>query len=189
MKIEFSTKNILICGLIIIAMLSIISAVYGYKNPKVTVQKEFMNLPVPWYGQRIKKEFITVEKVKVLNKEDTADKIEGIPKDIINNPNKHITAIGVVEPYEGPTEVLATFDGESGETDLRFKRKPRKLFGFPNDKKLGIRIGKTSDNTEDIDYNIYGEWSPLRVGNIYFNVYGEASKMQIKGMIGLSYQW
>jgi len=83
-------------------------------------------------------------------------------------------ATGVIAPYEGKTNVVATLNTETGVGNIIAKQMPQPFMSFENKKELGVRAGYTTDGAK-AHTSIYGRWNFMRVGNVHMGMYGEVN--------------
>jgi hypothetical protein len=171
-------------AIVLLAVVALASMLYAwYKPPKVVTsapQKDFQEASVPKPYAVVTKETVTVETIKVLTKKEVIVK-DRWPDWFTSNEAKQVTAIGMVDPYKGKTEVVSVIDIKSGESQIISKRLPLALFAFENEKAIGMRYGT--------DLIIYGSWTFARVGNMYFAGYAEAGNGRTFVGIDGSYRW
>ncbi len=182
-------KNYVLCGVCL--LLVIAAAVAWYSRPPVVTTEQYAPLPPIRETVKIKrvnvpgpKEIVTVEKQIVVEKLQ-------LPETISRDANKQVIATGVVDPYEGKTNVVAVMDTAQGTSEIIAKQQPLPLLAFKNQKELGIRGGIAADK-DGAGYrgDVYGRWTFLRVGGIYAAIYGEmSSRPEGKAMLDMSYRW
>jgi hypothetical protein len=182
-------KNYVLCGICL--LLVIAAAVAWYSRPPAVTTEQYTPLPPIKETVRIKrvnvpgpKEIVTVEKQVVVEKLQ-------LPEAISRDANKQVIATGVVDPYEGKTNVVAIMDTAQGTSEIIAKQQPLPLFAFKNQKELGIRGGMAADK-DGAGYrgDVYGRWTFLRVGSIHAAIYGEMNtRPEGKAMLDMSYRW
>jgi hypothetical protein len=177
-------KKLIPYTLYLIFIIAVGSAVWSWYNPKIISTPEYIKVNVPVPYKVISKVTVTVTKVVVMEKQVVVTK-EVWPDWFTKDENKQLTAIGDVPPYKGVTRIASIIDTKSGETQLVQNRLPMSLFSFENEKRIGVRYGKTDKGT---DLNFYADWTFFRVGNIYVAGYAEAGN-GYKAMLDASYRF
>jgi len=182
-------KNYVLCGVCL--LLVIAAAVAWYSRPPAVTTEQYTPLPPIKETVRIKrvsvpgpKEIVTIEKQVVVEKLK-------LPDSIAQDANKQVIATGVVDAYEGKTNVIAVMDTAQGTSEIIAKQQSLPLFAFKNQKELGIRGGMAADK-DGAGYrgDVYGRWTFLRVGRIHTAVYGEMNtRPEGKAMLDMSYRW
>lgn len=185
--------KIILAVIAVIAVIALVIAGYAItRPPKVKIQKEYVKVPEIRTVTKIKRVKVPVKEVEVIEKEKIVEVLKEIPQAVKDDPNKQITATGIVEPHKGKTDVIATFDTQTGKTELLAKARPLPFAEFLNEKEFGVRYGvSTGGQVADI----YGRWIVGRLGNAHFALYGEAAtkaaemKPEAKAMIDISMRW
>ena len=174
--------------LVILGVIIVIgSALYAwYKKPSVITRTEYVEIPKIKEVIKIKtikvpvKEIVTIEKEAVIKKLNLPDFATG--------PDKQIIATGVVDAYEGDTNVIAVMNTQSGTSEIIAKRKPLRFFAFQNKKRIGMRYGFNTVKGQGGE--LYGEWTFFRVGAVYVAAYASINELaQAKAMLDVSYRW
>jgi hypothetical protein len=145
-----------------------------WKEPKEVVKIKRVEVPGP---ERI----VTIEKAVIV------DKLK-LPEWIKTDVNEQAIATAVIEPYRGRTNAVSLINTKTGIGQIVAKQEPLPLFGFLNDKEVGVRVGYSIKQGQEID--VYGRWDFARVGNVAIGVYGEATSYgEGKAMISAGYRW
>lgn len=156
-----------------LAMLSAIWAWYGERNKPPVSQTVY--IPVDQIKEVTKIKRVEVpgpEKIITIEKKVIQEKIK-LP-DWFMDETEQAIATGVIAPYEGKTNVVATLNTETGVGNIIAKQTPQPFMSFENKKELGVRAGYTTDGAK-AHTSIYGRWNFLRVGNVHLGLYGEAN--------------
>jgi len=147
-----------------------VSAIWAwYRKPKVinVPQTQYVYVPQIKEVIKVKKEYITVDKVQVLGKAEALKKLDGFPAGIANDPDKQITSTGVIPPYKGKTNVLNVLDTKSGISEIMAKQVGLPFIAIEQERYAGARIGSTGQVT------VFAEWNFLRIGNAHIGAYGQ----------------
>lgn len=172
-------------ALTILLLLAIASMVWAWYKP-AQVKTEYVEVPQIKVVEKIKRVEVPVEKVITIEKEKIVEKIK-LPDWIVQNKDKQIIATGVIEPYEGNTDVVSVLDVKTGEGSLSASQQPMSLFGLESDKEIGVRYGFS---TKGIRTDVYGKYDFLRVGRFHVGAYGEINNLpEGKAMLNISYKW
>lgn len=180
----------------ILAVIAIVAlAIAGYavtRPPKIKIQKEYIKVPEIKIVTTIKRVKVPVKEVEVIEKEKIIEVLKEIPQAIKDDPNKQITATGVIEPHKGKTDVIATLDTQTGKTEVLAHPRPLPFAEFLNEREIGARYGiSTGGQVADI----YGRWTVGRLGKAHFALYGAVTtkttemKPEAKTMIDISVRW
>ena len=158
---------------ITLALLSAIWAWYGERNkPPVS---NTVYIPVDQIKEVTKIKRVEVpgpEKIVTIEKKVIQEKIK-LPEWFLGETEQAI-ATGVIAPYEGKTNVVATLNTETGVGQVIAKQEPLPFMQFENKKEAGVRVGYTTDGAK-AHSTIYGRWNFFRVGNVHLGLYGEAN--------------
>jgi len=171
-------------ALVIISGLAVMSALWSWYNPPTQIIKEYVEVKVPVPYRIVSTVTKTIKQIVYLEKTQVVT-VEKWPDWFTQDANKQITAIGDVPTYKGTTRVASVIDLSTGKSNLVQNRLPMSLFGFENDKRIGIRYGSTDKGTE---LNFYGDWTFFRVGSFYISGYAEAGN-GYKAMLDTSYRF
>ena len=180
--------------LIFVAILAGAPAIYGwFFRPAPDAPHVFIEAPSAKEVIKIKKVFVPVKQVEVIDKAPASKKLS-LPDSIKNDDNKQITVTGEVKPdrNKGDIQAVAVLDTSTGKSTMFMKQKYLPLFGFENEKEIGVRYGIAISLAGDIapaSAEIFGRWTFARVGAMHLAVYGEASQRQAQAMIEGSYRW
>ena len=167
-----------------VALLAIGSALYSWYNPNVVVTREYVEIEVPKPYAVVSTVTKTIKQIVYLDKIKVVE-VEKWPDWFTKDDNKQITAVGDVPAYKGTTRVASIIDTSTGKSSLVQNRLPMSLFGFENEKRVGVRYGFTDKGT---DFLFYGDWTFFRVGSLYFTGYAEAGS-GYKAMLDASYRF
>jgi hypothetical protein len=149
--------------LVILVILTMSSAIYGYLHPQIVKLIErvevdiFHEVKVPKPYVVVSTVTVTVEKVVVIEKEKIKDRW---PDWFVNTPDLQLSAVGLIEPYKGQTECASLFNLGTGESKIVAKKLPMPWAEFKNEWRLGGVVG--------IDKNMMlsGSWTFGRVGPV-----------------------
>lgn len=161
-------------ALLLMLCLCVLSVVAGYfqDSPPPLSKKEF-TAPPPITGTiSVPKESITLPAVRVYKKKEIAKKVD-LPKEVLADDKKEVTATAELPPTKGGAEVISVID-EAGNTKIYAKEKPLPFFQFIDEKRIGAGYGIT---TKGQQAKVYGEWSFLRVGSMHLGIQGEANSL------------
>lgn len=178
-------------GLIVITVLAVASALWGWYHPTVDLRVLPIWNEVPQVKEIVKFKRVEVpgpERLVIIEKEKIVKELDLPPQVALDNATQ-VTAVGEIRHCEdeGKTIVVSTINTETGESKLIEKPVPPPLFKFKNQKELGIRYGFT---TQGHEADIFGRWTFLRVGAFHFAVYGELnSQPHAKAMAEATYRW
>jgi hypothetical protein len=128
------------------------------KSPKPVIKVQYIKVPGPKEIQIVEKK-VFIEKMKLPDWVKTDDNLQGI-------------ATGVIEPYKGKTNVAALLNMTDGKAQIIAEQQPLSLFGFMNDREIGIRAGINIEGKPET--TVYGKWSFARIGAIHIGAYADA---------------
>jgi hypothetical protein len=177
---------------IIILMLAFVSMFFAWyketnKKPINTVQ--YVTVEKIKKVDKIKKVFVPIEKIQVVEKPILVKKVDGLPDWFTSNPDEQATASADLDRTEGGYEVLSTMNTKTGIGNIIAKEKKRSLFAFVNKKRIGAGIGYTSKDFQQVITG-FAEWDFFRVGNIHTTFYGEVnSQSEAIGQFRLVYEF
>lgn len=156
----------------VIALLALTAAIYGYYHPKIDLQTNETVVLKTLPGKTVYK----LKDCEIIGPKPTS---EVIPI---------ITGVIPKSPYGG--EVVTNLTPSTEELSMTYTPKSRSLFGFENDKEVGLRYGFREE------VNLFGRWTFVRVGAIHGAFYAEASMAttdttasNMNAMVELSYRW
>jgi hypothetical protein len=185
----------LVGALAVLAILVIGAALWSWYRPeKVITKTEYVKVPQIKEVKTIErvnvpgpKEVITIEKEKVVEKLK-------LPEELAQDKSKQVIATGEIPPYDGTTDVVAIMDIDDGKGELIAKQKPLPLVSFRADMELGVRGGYASVSAKDkgpgVQGSVYGRWTFLRVGKVFFGLYGEANTIpDAKAQVDVGFRW
>ena len=168
-----------------IAAIALLSALWGWYHPtirNVPGDTQYIEVPVPKPYKVISKQTVTVETIRVITKTEITEKW---PDWFTGDPNQQLTAIGVVGPYRGKTQVASVINLGNGESRIVAKRLPIPLLGLDNTMHIGLTIGH--------GLALDGGWSFFRLGNGYISASGvvASSQGQTVTVVGarFKYEW
>lgn len=184
-------NRILVAVLSLITLIALTSAGvawYKYKNAPVLTQTEYVEVPKIKTVTKIREikvpgptQIVTVEKEVVVEKLKLPDWVK-------TDENKQVIATAEILPYAGKTDAVAILDTKTGASEIIAKQVPLPLFGFENDKEIGVRAGINMKG--ETEAGVYGRWSFLRVGNLHLGAYGEAnSRGDAKAQLEIGYRF
>jgi hypothetical protein len=179
-------RNIMLLALIVVAAGSAIYA--WYKPPSIVTNTEYVKVPEIKTVTKINRvEVPGPTKIVTIEKKVVTEKLK-LPDWIKSDANLQIIATAEIPPYKGTTNAVAVLDVKEGDSEIIVKQVPLPLFGFENDREVGIRAGYgIKDATEA---TIYGRWTFMRVGNFHLGAYGESnSQGDAKIQAELSYRF
>jgi hypothetical protein len=158
---------------ITLALMSALYAWYGERNKPPVSQKVYIPVEQIKEVEKIKRvEVPGPEKIVTIEKKVLVEKLK-IPDWFLDETEQAIST-GVIAPYEGRTNVIATLNTETGAGNIIAKQIPLPFMQFENKKELGVRAGYTTDGAK-AHTAIYGRWNFMRVGNVHLGLYGEAN--------------
>lgn len=158
---------------ITLALMSALYAWYGERNKPPVSQKVYIPVEQIKEVEKIKRvEVPGPEKIVTIEKKVIQEKIK-LPDWFLDETEQAI-ATGVIAPYEGKTNVVATLNTETGVGNIIAKQMPQPFMSFENKKELGVRAGYTTDGAK-AHTSIYGRWNFMRVGNVHMGMYGEVN--------------
>jgi hypothetical protein len=158
----------------IVAMIAIGSAIYFWYQhqklvlnpttyvtaPKIQVVTKIKEVKVPGPTQ-----IVTIEKQVLVEKLKLPDWIK-------NDADEQAIATAAIEPYKGTTNAVALLNTKTGVGQIVAKQEPLSLFGFVNEKEIGIRAGI---NKSEQEITVYGHWNFARVGKVNIGMYAEGN--------------
>lgn len=133
----------------------------GYEKPpeiREVIKIKKVEVPGPTKIVTIEKQVI-VEKLK-------------LPDWVRDNPDEQAIASAVVEPYKGKTNTIALLNTKTGVGQVLVKQEPLSLFGFVNEREIGIRMGVNIK--AEPETTVYAKWSFARVGSVHIGAYADA---------------
>jgi hypothetical protein len=163
--------------IIAIAFMAVTVALWGWYHPQT------VNVPGPVEYRDITKE-VKVEP-KVVCKDNTITVVQPeTVKQPIEGPKESVIAEGSVPASNGGFNLVTELSPSTGQATMEAIAIKQPLFGFPNEKEVGVRIGISGDKA------VYGDWTLIRVGAIYGGLYAEIdSKDKASADIEVSYRW
>jgi hypothetical protein len=155
-----------------LGLMSAIYAWYGERNKPPVSQTVYIPTEQIKEVVKIKRVEVPVEKIVTIEKNVLVEKIK-LPDWFLDETEQAI-ATGVIQPYEGKTNVISTLNTETGIGNIIAKQEPLPFLQFENKKEAGIRAGYTTDGAK-AHTTIYGRWQFLRIGSVHLGLYGEAN--------------
>ena len=148
-----------------IAALALFSAIWMWYHPKTVTQAHETVVLKSVPGQ-------TIYRVKNCIVEGPTPSTGAIP-----------VASGVVPVSLWGGEVVTNLTPSNGEMTISYTPKTKPLFGFENDKEIGIRYNA-------LQGSVFGRWTFVRVGSFYGALYVEgATDRHAFAGAELSYRW
>lgn len=174
--------------LVVLFLLAAASSLYQWFKVPTGSKTEYVKVPEIKEVVKIKrvnvpgpKEIVTIEKQTII------DKLK-LPEWIKTDADQQAIATASLEPYKGKTNAVALLNTKTGVGQIVAKQEPLPLFGFVNDKEIGVRAGYSVKNNAEAD--VYARWDFVRVGNVNIGIYGEVTSYgEAKGMVSVGYKW
>jgi hypothetical protein len=177
-------SKIIIGVLVALLLTATASALYfWYKKPPATNTTTYVNVPQIKEVIKIKRvEVPGPERIVTIEKQTIVEKL-GLPEWVRTNADEQAIATAVIEPYKGKTNAVALLNIKTGVGQIIAKQEPIPLFGFVNDREVGIRAGINIKGEPET--TAYGKWSFARIGNVHIGAYADAgstgtAKIQIE---------
>lgn len=165
-------QKIITVVLALLVLFAVSSAVYIWyktgKNPLNTAT--YMVAPEIQTVIKIKKVMVPVKEVVTIEKEVIVEKLK-LPDWIKNNADEQAISTASIPAYKGDTNAVAILNTKTGVSQIVAKQEPLSLFGFVNEKTIGIRPGIDSKGT--MLTSVYGQWDFVRVGSVNIGVYSD----------------
>jgi hypothetical protein len=179
-------ERILIYGLLALLILAVSSAMYAwFKKPDTVTQTEYTK---PQKVVTIREVAVPGPKEIVTLDKDVVVKKLALPDWVKNDPNEQATATAVIDSFKGKTNTVALLNVKTGVGQILAKQESLPLFGFLNDREIGIRAGANTKG-EPVT-SIYGQYDFVRVGSVKVGVYADAdSTGQAKAQIGVGFKF
>jgi hypothetical protein len=176
--------KIIIGVLAVLLLTATASALYfWYKKPPATNTVEYIKVPEIKEVIKIKRvEVPGPERIVTIDKEVIVERLK-LPEWVRTNADEQAIATAVIEPYKGKTNAVALLNIKTGVGQIIAKQEPIPLFGFVNDREVGIRAGINIKGEPET--TAYGKWSFARIGNVHIGAYADAgstgtAKVQIE---------
>jgi hypothetical protein len=168
-----SVTKIIIGVLTVLLLTATASALYfWYKKPPATNTVEYVKVPEIKEVIKIKRvEVPGPEKIVTIEKQVIVEKLN-LPEWIRTDDNLQAIATAAIEPYKGKTNAVALLNVKTGVGQIIAKQEPIPLFGFVNDREVGIRAGVNMEGKPET--TVYGKWSFVRIGNVHVGAYADA---------------
>jgi hypothetical protein len=191
MKLELGAtmQKIIWEVLLLVTLIAVSSALYFWlKKPPATNTVEYVNIPEIKEVIKIKRvEIPGPERIVTIEKTVIVEKLK-LPDWIANNPDEQALATAVIAPYKGKTNAVALLNTKTGVGQIVAKQEPLPLFGFVNDREVGVRAGV--DMKGQPETTIYGSWTFVRVGAVHLSVYGDAgSTGTARAQVGVGFRF
>jgi hypothetical protein len=166
-------NKIIIYGLCILLILAVASSLWNwYKKPPATNTVEYVKVPQIKEVIKIKRvEVPGPERIVTIDKEVIVERLK-LPEWVRTNADEQAIATAVIEPYKGKTNAVALLNIKTGVGQIIAKQEPIPLFGFVNDREVGIRAGINIKGEPET--TVYGKWSFVRIGNVHVGAYADA---------------
>jgi len=180
--------KIVIVVLVILLGVATGSALYHWysKPPFNTVEY----IKVPEIKEVIKIKRVNVpgpERIVTIEKQVIVEKL-GLPEWIRTNEDEQAIATASIAPYRGKTNAVALLNTKTGVGQIIAKQEPLSLFGFVNDREVGIRAGVNFKGEPET--TVYGSWNFARIGNAHIGIYADASSTgQAKGQMSVGFRF
>ena len=180
---------------IIIGILSVLlivavgSGLYAwFKKPSTVTQTEYVKVPEIKIVKEVKRvEVPGPERIVTLEKEVIVERLH-LPEWIKTNKDEQAIATAAIEPYKGKTNAVALLNVKTGVGQIIAKQEPLPLFGFLNEREIGVRAG-INIKGEPVT-SIYGSWDFARIGNVHIGAFADADSLgQAKAQIKVGYRW
>jgi hypothetical protein len=165
------------------------SALYfWWKPPPGTNTVEYVKVPEIKEVIKIKRvEVPGPERIVTLEKEVIVTKL-GLPEWLRTNADEQAIATAAIEPYKGKTNAVAILNVKTGVGQIIAKQEPIPLFGFVNDREIGIRAGVNTKG-EPVT-SIYGSWDFARIGAVHVGVFADAdSKGDARAQVKVGFRF
>ena len=180
--------KVIIGALALLLILATASSLYQWYHKPTGSTTTYVKVPEIKEVVKIKR--VTVpgpERIVTIEKAVIIDKLS-LPEWIKTDANEQAIATAVIEPYKGKTNAVSLLNTKTGVGQIVAKQEPLSLFGFVNDKEIGVRGGYSVKQNQELD--VYGRWDFVRVGNVAIGIYGEATSYgEAKAMISIGYKW
>lgn len=172
--------------LLIVATAS--SLYFWFKRPPATNTVEYVKVPEIKVVTKIKRvEVPGPERIVTIEKQTIVEKL-GLPDWLRTNADEQAIATAAIEPYKGKTNAVAVLNVKTGVGQIVAKQEPLPLFGFVNDKEIGIRAGM--DIKGQVVTSVYGQWDFARVGNVHVGIYADADSVgQAKAQVKVGFRF
>jgi hypothetical protein len=180
--------KIIIGVLALLLIVATASSLYQwYKKPTGSTTTY---VKVPEIKEVIKIKRVSVpgpERIVTIEKKVIVEKLQ-LPVWIAADADEQAIATAVIEPYKGNTNAIGLINTKTGVGQIVAKQEPLSMFGFVNDKEIGVRAGYSAKQGQEID--VYARWDFVRVGNVNVGVYGEATSYgEAKAMVSAGYRF
>jgi hypothetical protein len=179
-------------ALIFFGLLMLASALYGwYSRPTLLPTQQFTTMAPSALVKGVSTSTVSVPKLKTFSKTELAKKVN-IPLEVMSSASKNVTAVVELPPSRGGTEVVSVVDSVTGETSILAKEKPLPLFGFENQKRIGVGVGfATGRDVKNVqEVKVFAEWTFVRVGGAYGSVQAEVNtNSEAKAFVALDYRF
>lgn len=172
---DLTLKVKLVGGVIIFVLfVALLGSIYGWyreMNKPVTSTVRYVDVEKIKEVEKIKKvnvpgpkEIITIEKKVLVEKEK-------LPDWFVSDKNEQAIATGVVPPYKGDTNVIATLNTETGKGNLVTRQVPLSFLRFENERQFYGKIGYSTNS--EIQVTLGGQYKFAGIGNIDVGLFVE----------------
>ena len=157
--------------LFIVGALAGASAIYNWFSDSPVTSETFTEAKDMKKAKDIPRERVKATvPIEVLKKEEAVKKLK-IGDPIKSNPNIQITDTAELPPWEGKTNVLATWDTAEGKIKISAEQEPLSFFGFENDLLIYAEGGMNTKGNVEIAGGL--QWDFARVANTNIGAVGE----------------
>lgn len=138
-----------------------------HKPPQVV--QELVPVPQEKVVEKIKREYVRVPQVQVLEKRVVVEKLK-LPDWFKNQTSVEVTAAGLVERDRiHDTRVISTLNVENGRTEIMQQKVAPPFLRFEKDTEVGIRYGLGPDGQKG---TVFGTCKLLGIGKAEVGLYG-----------------
>ncbi len=161
----------LIIFILLLALLSMIYAWYTERNKPQLVKTEYVTVEKVKEVEKWKKVYVPGPNMLVTIPRETITTEMNMPPWFIGDSNEHAISSGVIPPYKGKTNVIGTLNTKTGKGNIIAKQVPLPLLGFVNEKKLYGKVGMSTNS--EIQATVGGQWNFVRTGNFEYGFFAE----------------
>lgn len=182
-------NKIIISALCVLLTVAIISSIYAwYHKQPATNSIEYVKIPEIKEVIKIKKvEVPGPEKIVTIEKQVIVEKLH-LPEWFKTNADEQAIATSAIEPYRGTTNAVAILNTKTGVGQIIAKQEPLPLFGFLNDREIGVRAGINIKGEPET--TVYGKWDFVRIGSINIGAYADAdSRGEAKAQVKIGWKF
>lgn len=167
-------------------IIGIISALVNWYKPSPLNPSTYVTAPTIPAVATVPKIKIPIKEIQVIPKEIANKKLPDLPEEIKVDSSKEITGTATTGPSKTGFNVITTVDKNDGSTSILYKEKPRSLFEFVNEKSVGLAYGVTTNKGQQL-LKLNGEYTFLRVGEVFISAETEIKMKQLENMEGSAY--